>query len=209
MGYLIYQSHEALGHVPAAAQLAADRAQRGGPSTDAVVAEAEALVRDGRMDDARALLRSEINTRSVSADVHEMYRRLLQQAGDPVAVREHARHFLHQLMMDKQDRRALGLLRECLDADPAFVPMDPAHGERLAEQARFGGQSQLAVDALHALFNAHPREPESARWGLQAAMLLLERFNRPDDAKVLLERARARTGDEAVLQKIDAAMGLV
>ena len=64
------------------------------------------------------------------------------------AVQEHARQFLHQLMMEKQDRKAIALLREGLDADPAFVPLLPEHGARLAEQARMGGQAQLAVDAL-------------------------------------------------------------
>lgn len=209
MGYLLYQSHEVLGLEPGAVAEAAARSRYARTTdTDTVVAEAEALVLDGRTDEARSLLRGEINTRMVPAEVHELYRRLLQKAGDPEAVRDHARQFLHRLMMDKQERRALGLLRECLDADPAFVPMDPAHAERLAEQARYGGQAQLAIDTLHALFNAHPRDPMSARWGLQAAMLLLERFDRGPDAKALLERARARTEDEAVLQKIDAAMAL-
>ena len=209
MGYLLYQSHDVLGLEPGVAAQAAERSRHMRTvGTDTVVAEAEALVLDGRTDEARSLLRGEINTRTVPAEVHDLYRRLLQKDGDPVAVRDHARQFLHQLMMDKQERRALGLLRECLDADPAFVPMDPAHAERLAEQARYGGQAQLAIDTLHALFNAHPRDPQSARWGLQAAMLLLERFDRGPDAKALLERARARTDDEAVLQKIDAAMTL-
>lgn len=212
MGYLIYQSHEALGFDPGVAQAAAARANHAhgmhGVSVDTVVAEAEARVRDGRTDEARSLLRGEINTRAVGPDVHEMYRRLLQQAGNAEAVNDHARQYLHRLMLDKQERRALGLLRECLDADAAFVPLEIAHAERLAEQARFGGQAQLAVDTLHALFNAHPRNPDSARWGLQAAMLLLERFDRGSEAKVLLERTRARTEDEALLQKIDAALAL-
>ena len=86
--------------------------------------------------------------------------------------------------------------------------MLPEHGTRLAEQARLGGQAQLAVDALHALFNAHPGDASSAQWGLTAAMILLERFNRPDEAKVLLERARTRTTDEVLLQRIDAALSL-
>lgn len=209
MGYLLYQSHEAVGFEPGAATMAAERSRYARTTdTDSVVAEAEELVREGRTDEARSLLRGEINTRTVPVEVHDLYRRLLLQAGAPDAVRDHARQFLHQLMMDKQDRRALGLLRECLDADAAFVPMETAHAERLAEQARFGGQAQLAIDTLHALFNAHPRDPHSARWGLQAAMLLLERYDRGPDAKALLERARARTEDEAVLQKIDAAMAL-
>ena len=109
---------------------------------------------------------------------------------------------------DRLVDRALGLLRESLDADPAFVPLLPEHGARLAEQARLGGQAQLAVDTLHALFNAHPGEPASAQWGLTAAMILLERFNRTAEAKVLLERARTRTTDEVLLQRIDAALGL-
>ncbi|MCC8363525.1 hypothetical protein LK996_10620 [Lysobacter sp. A6] len=209
MGYLLYQSHEALGFDPGVAQLAALRSQYTPASVDDVVAEAEARVRDGRIDEARSLLRGEINTRAVGPEVHDLYRRLLQQAGNAEAVNEHARQYLHRLMLDKQERRALGLLRECLDADATFVPLEIAHGERLAEQARFGGQAQLAVDTLHALFNAHPRHPDSARWGLQAAMLLLERFDRGSEAKVLLERTRARTEDEAMLQKIDAAMALV
>jgi hypothetical protein len=208
MGYLVYQAHEALGFEPASIAMAAARPLTGAAAADAAIPQAEALIRDGKMEDAMALLRSEVRTRAVSQEVHDLYRRLLQKVGDAGAVQEHARQYLHQLMMEKQDRRALGLLRESLDADPAFVPLMAEHGERLAEQARLGGQAQLAVDTLHALFNAHPNDPASARWGLQAAMLLLERFNRPAEAKVLLERARTRTTDPALLQKIDGAMSL-
>ncbi|MGO4550088.1 hypothetical protein AB4059_03150 [Lysobacter sp. 2RAF19] len=208
MGYLIFQAHEELGYAPATLQPDAARPAIGGGATDPVIAQAEPLIREGRITDAIALLRTEVRTRAVSVEVHELYRRLLQQAGDVRVVLEHARQFVHQLMMEKQDRKALPLLRESLDADPAFVTLLPEHGARLAEQARLGGQAQLAVDALHALFNAHPGDPASAQWGLTAAMLLLERFNRPTEAKVLLERARTRTQDPALLQKIDAALSL-
>ncbi len=207
MGYLIYQAHDALGYEPASLQADAMR-PIGAVAGEAVIAQAEPLIREGRMAEAIALLRTEVRTRAVSTEVHELYRRLLQKAGDVHAVQEHARQFLHQLMMEKQDRKALGLLREGLDTDPAFVPLLPEHGTRLAEQARLGGQAQLAVDALHALFNAHPGDASSAQWGLTAAMILLERFHRGAEAKVLLERARTRTSDPALLQKIDAALTL-
>jgi hypothetical protein len=206
MGYLIYQAHDELGYEPAALQ--GDAPHMGAVGGEAIIAEAEPLIREGRMTEAIALLRTEVRTRAVSTEVHELYRRLLQKAGDMQVVQEHARQFLHQLMMEKQDRKALGLLRECLDTDPAFVPLLPEHGTRLAEQARLGGQAQLAVDVLHALFNANPGDPSSAQWGLTAAMILLERFHRPEEAKVLLERARTRTTDEALLHKIDAALTL-
>ena len=208
MGYLIYQAHDELGYEPATLQANAIHAPIGAVGGEAVIAQAEPLIREGRMTEAIALLRTEVRTRAVSAEVHELYRRLLQKAGDMQVVQEHARQFLHQLMMEKQDRKAIGLLRESLDIDPAFVPLLPEHGARLAEQARLGGQAQLAVDALHALFNAHPGDASSAQWGLTAAMILLERFNRPAEAKLLLERARTRTTDEALLQRIDAALSL-
>ena len=208
MGYLVYQAHDALGYEPASQRADALRPQLGTVGGEAVIAEVEPLIREGRMADAIALLRTEVRTRAVSIEVHELYRRLLQKAGEPRVVAEHARQFLHQLMLEKQDRKALGLLRECLDADPSFTPLLPEHGTRLAEQARLGGQAQLAVDALHALFNAHPGEADSAQWGLSAAMLMLERFDRKAEAKVLLERARARTQDPALQQKIDGALSL-
>ncbi|KGQ19987.1 putative membrane protein [Lysobacter dokdonensis DS-58] len=207
MGYLVYQAHEELGYDPATMQADAARPTLT-TANDIAIAQAEPLIREGRMQDAIALLRTEVRTRAVSVEVHDLYRRLLQKAGDPQTVQEHARQYLHQLMMEKQDRKALGLLRECLDADPSFVPLLPEHGARLAEQARLGGQAQLAVDILHALFNANPSEPASAHWGLTAAMLLLERFNRNAEAKVLLERARSRTTDADLLKKIDSALSL-
>ena len=208
MGYVLYQSHEALGFEPDALREDA-HPMPGAPGGDALLAQVEPLLRDGKTDEALALLRGEIRTRAVTAEVHEVYRRLLKQSGDPAAVQEHARQFLHQLMQERQDRRALGLLRESLDADPAFVPMETAHAERLAEQARLGGQSQLAVDAYQALLRRYPADANAPQWGLHAAMLLVDRSGRDADARVLLEQARERATDPALQQKIEAALKAV
>jgi len=208
MGYLLYQSHESLGFEPEALRENA-RPMPGAPGGDAVLAQVEPLLREGKTDEALSMLRGEIRTRSVTADVHEVYRRLLKQAGDPAAVQEHARQFIHLLMMERQDRRALGVLRESLDVDPAFVTADSTHAERLAEQARLGGQSQLAVDAYQALLHTYPADANAPQWGLHAAMLLVDRFGRDADAKVLLEQARARATDPVMQQKIEAALKAV
>ena len=67
MGYLIFQSHEALGYEPAAFERAAARHEAPG---DAVIAQAEPLVREGRMAEAIALLRAEVRSRAVAVEVH-------------------------------------------------------------------------------------------------------------------------------------------
>jgi tetratricopeptide (TPR) repeat protein len=205
MGYLLYQSHESLGFQPDALRDDA-RPMPGAPAGDALLRQVEPLLRDGKTDEALALLRGEVRTRAVTDEAHEVYRRLLKQSGDTAAVQDHARQFLHSLMTERQDRRALGLLRESLDADPTFVPADSSHAERLAELARLGGQSQLALDAYQALMHTFPGDAHASQWALHAAMLLVDRFGRDADAKALLEQARERATDPAMVQKIDATM---
>jgi hypothetical protein len=203
MGYLVYQYHEVLGYEPEAhARALPKQADR-----DADLLErTEAQVRDGRIDDAVALLRDEIRSRAVTPAVHELYRRLLRQAGEARDAEEHARLYLNLLMNEKQDRKALGLLREALDANPDFVPMQVEHGEQLATRAKLSAQAQLALDAWQALLRAQPRNPNAPRWGLEAAMILTERFGRDADARTLLERARAQATDAQLIEKIDAAL---
>jgi tetratricopeptide (TPR) repeat protein len=142
----------------------------------------------------------------VTPATHELYRRLLRQSGDRAAANEHAGLYLNLLMTEKQERKALGLLREALDANPDFVPLQPEHGDLLAARAKLGGQAQLALDAWQALLRRQPAHQEAPRWALEAAMLLVERFARDAEARALLEQARARTADAALLERIDAAL---
>ena len=203
MGYLVYQYHEVLGYEPEAHVRALPTLK----DRDAVLLEqAEAQVRDGRTDDAIALLREEIRSRAVTPATHELYRRLLRQSGDRRTADEHAAVYLNLLMTENQDRKALGLLREALDANPDFVPLQPEHGDRLAARAKLGGQAQLALDGWQALLRRHATHPDAPRWALDTAMLLVERFGRDADARTLLQQARARTTDAALAEKIDAAL---
>jgi tetratricopeptide (TPR) repeat protein len=202
MGYLIYQYHELLGYEPQAHARALPTLH---DRDHALLEQAESHVREGRVDAAVALLRDEIRTRAVTPASHELYRRLLRQAGDARTANEHAALYLNLLMIEKQDRKALGLLREALDANPDFVPLQIEHGEQLAQRARLGGQAQLALDAWLALLRAQPRHANAARWGLDAAIVMVER-GRDAEARVVLQQARAQASDAGLIEKIDAAL---
>lgn len=200
MGYLVYQYHEVLGYQPAQSGLPG----RYSPDAD-LLAEAGDHVRAGQLDTALDLLRGETRSRAVSLDVHDLYHRLLRQKGDAAALADHAGEYLNLLMLERQERRALGLLRTSLDADPDFVPAQLEHAGQLVERARLGGQGTLAADLLCAMLRRHPRHDDAPRWGLDAALLLAER-NRDDDARRLLEQARERCDETALGEKIDAAL---
>lgn len=203
MGYLVYQYHDELGYSPASHERALPTLH----SRDHELNQrAEALVRDGRADEARHLLREEIRTRAVTSDTHDLYRRLLRQTGDATALEQHAALYLNLLMVEKQERKALALLREALDANPDFVPMQQEHAELLARRAQGQGQAQLAIDQWLALLRRHPRDASAPRWAFDASLLLVERYGRDAEARRLLDQARSRSEDPELTAKIDALL---
>ncbi|MBT2748786.1 MULTISPECIES: DUF4013 domain-containing protein [unclassified Lysobacter] len=203
MGYLVYQYHEELGYDPESHrhQLPA-LSNRDGD----LLERAQNLVRDGHNDAAKEILRSEIRVRSVTPEVHELYHRLLRSDGDAAERTEHSRQYLNLLMIEKQETRALTVIREAIEADPQFTLMQMEHAERLAERARMAGQSQLALDLLRSLLRQSPRNPSAPRWALDAALLLVDRFGRDDEARALLEQALTRCEDATLSEKLQAAL---
>ncbi|EKU25625.1 hypothetical protein [Xanthomonas graminis] len=203
LGYLVYQYHEVLGYEPAddddATHARHDPDQR-------VLDEAEQFVRDGHAVEALQLLRGEVRSRAVSLAVHELYQRLLRSSGRADELREHSRQYINRLLQEKQERRALALLREALDADPDFAPLLPEQASLLAERAQLAGQFKLALDGLLAARRAWPKAPEFSAWSLGAALLLAERFGDDAQARALLQDALARCEDEAQRGKLQAAL---
>lgn len=205
MGYLVWQYHDALGYEPET-QRHPKPALHTESRDNALVEQAQALVRDGERDAALALLGEEIGQRVVPLEAHELYRRLLRAGNDRAAIDAHARLYLHLLMSERKERPALNLFRDALQEQPAFTPLETEHGEQLAERARTLGQAQLARDAWLALLRAHPRHDNAPRWAVDAAMLMAERFGQDDAARRLLTSAQARTTDADLLARIDALL---
>jgi len=201
LGYLVYQYHEVLGFEPDAL------AELRRPDPDQrLLDEAEAHVRDGRAQDAREALRGAIRGRAVSLAVHELYQRLLRKDGASPELRDHGQQYISRLIAEKQERRALAVLRETIEQDPDFVPAQVEHAILLAERARLGGQYQLACDALQAMLRAWPKRSEAPQWSLDAALLLAERYNRDEEARSLLRQALDRCEDEEQRRRLEAAL---
>ncbi|WIH06254.1 hypothetical protein KHF85_07495 [Xanthomonas translucens pv. graminis] len=203
LGYLVYQYHEVLGYEPAAAD---DATHARHDPDQRVLDEAEQFVRDGHAVEALQLLRGEVRSRAVSLAVHELYQRLLRSGGRADDLREHSRQYINRLLQEKQERRALALLREALDADPDFAPLLPEQASLLAERAQLAGQFKLALDGLLAARRAWPKAPEFSAWSLGAALLLAERCGDDAQARTLLQDALARCEDEAQRGKLQVAL---
>lgn len=203
MGYLLWQYHESLGLQPAAIS---NPVMRPFDRDRELLEQASEAVQRGEPAVALQLVREDLRARAVSIEVHELYRRLLQQAGDSGALAGHGPLFLHLLMLEKQERKALGLARECLDADPDFVALEPEDSAKLAERARFAGQNALALDLLLAAVRRHPRHPDMPQWTLRAVELLLRKAGAETQARTLLEAARAQCRDDALGERLAAQL---
>jgi hypothetical protein len=203
MGYLLWQYHEALGIEPKTITEAVGLPRsRDSELLDTV----SGMLQRGDTAEAAETLRADLRRRAVSLEVHEVYRRLLRQVDDRAALAEHGPLMLHLLLMEKQERRALGLARECLDADPDFVALQPEDSVLLAERAVLGGQRQLAIDLLLAVLRRHPKHVAMPQWTLQAVDLLLRQSGRESQARGLLKRAAERCEDAAIAARIEAQL---
>ena len=201
MGYLVFQYHDVLGFVPE--QLGAKPKLR--TRDNDLMETVQAHITEGNTDRARALLEEDMRERAVTIDAHELYRKLLKNQDDKAALLKHAIPYLNVLLLEKKDRRALGLLRETLDADPDFTPHQTEDGDRLAQRARDLGQSRLACDLWLAMLKRWPRDPARVDWALSSAELLTQRDLLPL-ARAVLERSARGLEDEQQQARITEAL---
>ncbi|MGW8127747.1 MAG: hypothetical protein ACWGG5_05315 [Stenotrophomonas sp.] len=201
LGYLVYQYHGVLGFDP---EGAAEPLSRHDPDR-ALLDEAEHFIREGHRQAALETLRGAIRSRAVGLPVHALYQRLLVRDGASGELREHGRQYISRLLMEKQERVAMSVLREILEHDPDFTPAEPEQAELLAARAAMGGQFALQMDLLRAMLRAWPRAAQAPQWALQAAMLLGERYNRDAEALQLLDDALARCDDDAQRHRLASA----
>lgn len=171
MGYLVFQYHNALGFEPGEAHDRSPLRTRDSDLMDAV----QTNITQGNTEAARALLEEAMRERAVPLEAHELYRKLLNSQGENTKLLEHAGPYLNVLLLENNDRRALGLLRESLDTDPSFTPHQAEDGDRLAQRARELGQSRLACDLWLAMLKRWPRHAARSEWALSAAALLVQR----------------------------------
>ncbi len=202
MGYLVLQYHEVLGFVPEYFGRAKPKLR----TRDSDLMEAvQEHISEGHVETARSLLEEEMRERAVTIEAHELYRKLLKNQGDKAALLEHAVPYLNVLLLEKKDRRALGLLRDTLDANPNFTPHQTEDGDRLAQRARDLGQSRLACDLWLAMLKRWPRDPARVNWAISSAELLAQRDLVPL-AREVLERSARGLEDEEQKARIAEAL---
>lgn len=207
MGYLVYQYHEPLGYEPKRIQV--EQAMHEPDPDQDLLDEAAALVRDGKADEATALLYKQLHNRGGSTAVHGQYRKLLRLTGNTEGLLQHGSKYLGILLAQHENHAALELLRECRTLDRNFVPAKAKEVTVLARLAAERGQPQLALQLLSGFHERFPESPDIVENYLLVASLMHEHLNRDETARQLLLSLKAKYPDSPLMPEIDKRLALV
>jgi hypothetical protein len=198
MGGLIHQYHERVGHTPESEAMVAEA---GMDEDDELLAHARHLVADD-LPTAIGLLTERIRDGAAPVKIHAQYRDWLKRAGRTPELLVHGQIWIAGLVAGGESRRALGVVQDCMEIDPKFLPDDPLNAGPLADTAAHAGMPRLALHLAQGYARAWPGDFDAAHYGLLAARML-DQLGQRAEAIVLLARVR-RAWPEHPLQ-IDMA----
>lgn len=184
MGGMLHQRREHFGIEPKAEALAGALGQ----DADTQLA---ARARELAGEDPQAALRllaSRLQERSAPPVLHEAYRSLLREQGMREGLLVHGQIWIAALMAAGEPRKSLGLVQECSELDPAFLPDDPANASALAELAARQGMNRMAARLCRGFLEAWPRDMRAPGCALLGARVLAGPLGQPTEALVLLGR---------------------
>lgn len=159
MGLLVWHYRERFGMQPAAPALADSM----GLDDDRRLLDACRRIAATDPEAAAIELRDRIRDHLAPAPIHRMFRDLLRQLGRHDLLLAHGQTWIAQLCASGDARRALGVVQECRDIAPDFLPDDPGNVAVLAENARRSGMHRLAEHLARGFAQRWPRHEAADR----------------------------------------------
>ena len=200
MGAMIHQRHERFGIEPEAEKLAATAGQ---DADGRLLDEVRRLAVDEPLAALRQLA-ARLRERTAPAPVHQLYRELLRRQGLREDLLVHGQIWIAALIAQKESRRALGVLQECIGLDNSFVPDDPRTCGELADLAARLGMDRLAIHLGRSYLAQWPRDAHAPHYGLLAARQLAAHADQHGEAAALLDRLATSWPNHPLRAEIDA-----
>jgi hypothetical protein len=206
MGYLIYQYHTELGF-DVEPQVQARRASD--DPDQALLDESAELVRAGKTEEATAVLRQHLRERGGTDAVHTQYRKLLRVSGNNEELLRHGREYVTTLLAQDKDKRALDIVRECGEIDPAFSPAQAGDVTRLAQKAADWGLTQVAMRLLSGFHKRFPKSGDIPKNYLLVAGLMHDKLGQDREAQALLQQLKGAYPQHELMPQIEERLALI
>lgn len=165
MGVLVWHFRERLGMAPEAPEIAT---RLESSADEQLLVECEALAQQDP-EEVAIRLRNRIRERYAPAVIHGRFRELLRRLRREDLLVRHGQGWIIQLCASSDERRALGVVQECREIDPRFLPDDPANTALLAKAAARIGMHELAWYLASGFVQRWPRHADAPALKLLAA----------------------------------------
>jgi len=201
MGALIHHRHETLGYRPEseAVHTATD------PDDDTALLNHVNLIAREDIPGATDILTERIREGMAPPALHTRYRELLRVQGRLPELLVHGQIWIAALVAAREHRRALGVVQDCIDVDPAFLPDDTLTCGPLADTAAAGGMTRLALHLSLGYLRLWPRDMGAPSYGM-VAVRMHDRQGEAAEAATLARRLIADYPDHPLRIDIEALL---
>jgi len=201
MGALIHHRHESLGYQPES-EVIADAAD---PDDDvALLGHVNLIARDD-IPGATDILTERLREGIAPVAMHTRYRDLLRVQGRLPELLVHGQIWIAALVVAREERRALGVVQDCIDVDPAFLPDATITCGPLADTAAHGGMTRLALHLALGYLRSWPGDMGAPHYGL-LAVRMHQRQREPAEAAALGRRLLAAYPEHPLSMDIEALL---
>jgi tetratricopeptide (TPR) repeat protein len=188
MGYIIFQYHEDIGyHVDMD-----DEAVSYQDETPVEAAQNETLnrvnvlVKEGKIDDAISVLRSERGRVASEIDLAERYYNLLKLKQLIPEMLQHAEAYLDLLANADRKDKLREVYSECASKNAGFTP-GPVTLLKIASALNEAGKHKEAVNSYNRFVKANPKSPLIPKAYFLASNIINEKLNNPGKAAGILK----------------------
>ncbi|MDF4003328.1 DUF4013 domain-containing protein [Luteibacter sp. PPL552] len=204
MGALIHHRHADLGYRPEAEAL-----------HHALHTDDDALllrqVNHLAVDDIQAatgLLTERLRDGLAPAPLHQRYRELLRAQGRTAELLVHAQIWIAALVVQRETRRALGVMSDAMQVDPSFLPDAPDTCGPLADTAAHGGMARLALHLATGYLRTWPHDAGAPHYGLLAVRTWIG-LGEPARAAELARALRRDYADHPIINDLETMLHLL
>jgi tetratricopeptide (TPR) repeat protein len=188
MGYVIFQYHEEIGYdvdVDEAELSLQDTATQPDAGSE-LLNRVDILIKEGRIDDAIALIRGETNGAITDLSLAERYYNLLKLRELTPEMLAHGNAYLALLAKSGHNDKLREVYGECISKDAAFSPNASAVF-RIANSVGEAGNPKGAIEVYNRFIKGNPKNPLVPKAYFLAANVINERLQNPGKAAGILK----------------------
>jgi len=203
MGYVIYQYHEEIGYEVDLdeAESTSQDISSGQDAAERILNRVDMLIREGSIDDAIVLIKSETKGSILNLDLAERYYNLLKIRGQTPDMLRHGKVYLDLLAKKNQKGKLCEVFSECVSKDAQFTP-NPSTLMRIASCFNEAGNPKKALDTYNRFVKANPKSPLTPKAYFLASNILNEKLKNPRKAASILNGLIKKYPDSEIMPHV-------